>query len=200
MITVSFFRRGKKKDKVKSYESDTHKSLVKKIPGYRSYEDVNERLETDKAIRNYLYQQLLEVMDLWTNASSLLLQQQVTEAWRTGNMIKNTLEKISKLLTADNFDIYRHSTFFETTEVSEWIDVPVLYTLESEMVLILDSMKEEIMEIIDFLNTPNRLPSKKEATKKALEEIERLLTNCNELYVMISDRAELLASFEIVLF
>ncbi len=200
MITVSFFRRGKKKDKVKSYESDTHKSLVKKIPGYRSYEDVNERLETDKAIRNYLYQQLLEVMDLWTNASSLLLQQQVTEAWRTGNVIKNTLEKISKLLTADNFDIYRHSTFFETTEVSEWIDVPVLYTLESEMVLILDSMKEEIMEIIDLLNTPNRLPSKKETTKKALEEIEKLLTNCNELYVMISDRAELLASFEIVLF
>ena len=197
---MSFFRRKNKKNKVKSFEGDSHKSLVKKIPNYKGYNDVDDRLDTDKAIRNFLYQQLLEVIDLWTASSSMLMQQQITEGWRNSNLLTSILDKIKKLLIADNIDIYRHSTFFETTDVSEWIDVSIIYTLESEMVFLLDTIKNEIVVINEKLSTPSRLPSKKELTKEVLNLIEKLVSDVNEIYVMISDRAELLASFEIVLF
>lgn len=185
-------RKSKKTDYELLGDSETHKSLINTISGYKSYEDVKKRYETDQAIRKFLYNKVINLTDTFSKINTYLMQNQMLATWKAANDIKNKLDELQVKLLAPNADIYRHSTFFDTPDVSEWLDIPVIYVIESEMIVLTADLKKEMEMTLSELSNRN------------LDEIANLVgkirADVSELYTMIMDRAELFASFEIVKF
>ncbi len=181
------FKRFKSKKESVKIEDDTLRSLRKTIDEYLGYDNVRERGQTDKALRNYLYNLILEMINTYSTIQTQLMQSQLLSTWTASNAIIAMLNELRSLLITD---VYRHSTFFETPIVSENLEISVLYLLESETILTITDIKEKMESVIQKL--------------EALElfEIERdifqIKSNLEEVSLTISDRAELIASFEIV--
>jgi hypothetical protein len=187
-IIIVVFRRGNKKEL--KYVDETQKSLVNKVPNYKGYENVKDRNPTDKAIRKYLSLKVDENINLFSTVTQKLLQHQILSTWKYSDEIKQKLEQLAKTLNAKDTDIYRHSTFFDTPKVEEWIDIPVLYILESEMIIICDSLRRSLTNLLDQLLGDN--------LSDVESKIKSVRADVSELHTMVLDRAELLASFEIV--
>ena len=177
----------KKPKKFTGRESETLKSLKNYIKEYVGYDDVNDRTKSDKALRTHLYNFILELIDSYSVVQNQLMQGQLLSTWPASNQILNMLNSLRTLLTSD---VYRHSTFFETPDISENIEISVLYLLESETILEIRQIRENVkliskkLEDLDLLDIENDI-------FKVQSDIEAVQTT-------ISDRAELIASFEIV--
>lgn len=179
------FRR--KQKKFTGRESETLKSLKNEINEYVGYDNVNDRSKSDNALRNYLYNIILELIDSYSVVQNQLMQGQLLSTWPASNQILNMFNNLRTLLTSD---VYRHSTFFETPDISENIEISVLYLLESETILEMRQIKENVsliskkLEDLDLLNIEN--------------DIFQIKNDVDAVNSTISDRAELIASFEIV--
>ncbi len=184
---MSFFRRKKKQ---RGYTSEIHKSMVQKIKGYVSYETPEERLKTDQAFREFLYLQLLNISDLFSRIKGYLLQLQILSTWHASEQISKQLQEMKWLLTAPKEEVYRHSTFFDSPKVKEWIDINVLYIIESEMILVSEDIKKHMRTVLERFEG--------EETALIEKEIMIIHKNVNELATSLKERAELLASFEIM--
>jgi hypothetical protein len=97
------------------------------------------------------------------------------------------LNELRNLLTSD---VYRHSTFFETPDVSDNLDLSVIYLLESETILSIQSTKDEMVSVLNKLEALELFEIEK--------DIFQIKQHIEEIKIIISDRAELIASFEIV--
>ena len=115
------------------------------------------------------------------------MQGQLLSTWAASNQILTMLNVLRSLLTSD---VYRHSTFFETPDISENIEISVLYLLESETILEFRATKEDIQNVSKKLEALDLFDIEK--------DIFKIKSNIEEINTTISDRAELIASFEIV--
>ncbi|MHA2027883.1 MAG: hypothetical protein ACW99A_12165 [Candidatus Kariarchaeaceae archaeon] len=177
----------RKQKKFTGGESETLKSLRNNIKEYTGYDDVKNRTTTDKALRNYLYDLMLDLINSYSTVKNQLMQGQLLSTWSASNQILTMLNDLRTLLTSD---VYRHSTFFETPDVSENIEISVLYLLESETILEIRSIKEDIAKVSEKLTALDLFDIEK--------DIFSIKSNLEEVRTIISDRAELIASFEIV--
>lgn len=177
----------RKQKKFTGGESETLKSLRNTIKDYMGYDNVKDRSKSDRALRNYLYDMILDLINSYSIVQNQLMQGQLLSTWPASNQILTMLNELRTLLTSD---VYRHSTFFETPDISENIEISVLYLLESETILEFRSTKEDIqnasrkLESLDLSNIER--------------DIYKIKSNIEEISTTISDRAELIASFEIV--
>ena len=177
----------KRKSKQGVGESETLKSLRNTMKGYIGYNEVRERGPTDKALRNYLYSLVLNMIDKYSQVQNQLMQGQLLSTWSSSNQILTMLTDLRNFLSSD---VYRHSTFFETPNIFDNIEVSILYLLESETIL-------EMRSLIDLMEkTAERLKN------LDLTDIEQnilaIRDSVIEVKTTITDRAELIASFEIV--
>ena len=82
------------------------------------------------------------------------------------------------------------STFFETPDVSEHLEISVLYLLESETILEMRSVKEKMDATTEKLQNLDLMDIE--------HDILNIKATIESVHLTISDRAELIASFEIV--
>lgn len=164
--------------------------MIQKVKGYQSYETPEERKKTDQAFREFMYLQLLDMIDLFSRIKNYLLQLQILSTWHASEQISRQLKEMKWLLTAPKDDVYRHSTFFDSPIIEEWIDINVLYIIESEMILVAEETKNHMKEVLSRFE--------KEETALIEKEIMLIQKNVNELATSLKERAELLASFEIM--
>ncbi|MHA2276292.1 MAG: hypothetical protein ACXAC2_11015, partial [Candidatus Kariarchaeaceae archaeon] len=134
-----------------------------------------------------LYDLMLDLINSYSTVKNQLMQGQLLSTWSASNQILTMLNDLRTLLTSD---VYRHSTFFETPDVSENIEISVLYLLESETILEIRSIKEDIAKVSEKLTALDLFDIEK--------DIFSIKSNLEEVRTIISDRAELIASFEIV--
>jgi hypothetical protein len=130
---------------------------------------------------------MLDLINSYSTVKNQLMQGQLLSTWSASNQILTMLNDLRTLLTSD---VYRHSTFFETPDVSENIEISVLYLLESETILEIRSIKEDIAKVSEKLTALDLFDIEK--------DIFSIKSNLEEVRTIISDRAELIASFEIV--
>ncbi len=185
---MSFFKR--KKTSQAEFSSTAHKSLVGRIKGYKSYTTPENRQQTDLALRKHLHLELLEVKDLFSKIKNKLMRLQILSTWPRAENISKQLDKLIWLMTAPNSDVYRHSTFFDSPRIDEWIEVNVFYILESEAILQLEEVKNEMKRILERFENGD--------TGMIEKEIIFLSEKIDELYTSLMDRAELIASMEIM--
>lgn len=177
---------GRKKKSADS-SNETLNSLRKEIHNYSDYDDVKNRDKTDRALRKYLYDIILELIDAYTAVQNHLMQGQLLSTWSASNQILTLLNELRTLLTSD---VYRHSTFFETPDVSENIEISIIYLLESETILSLRAVLEKMKATAEKLANLDLYDIEK--------DIYSIKSEIDEIHQTISDRAELIASFEIV--
>ena len=177
----------RKQKKFTGGESETLKSLRNTIKDYTGYDDVKDRSPSDRALRNYLYDLILDLINSYSNVQNQLMQGQLLSTWSSSNQILTMLNTLRTLLTSD---VYRHSTFFETPDISENIEISVLYLLESETILEMRSTKKDIQTVSEKLIALDLFDIEK--------DILKIKSNIEEVNQTIADRAELIASFEIV--
>lgn len=177
----------KKKSRTDIQTSETLVSIQNTIKGYSHYTDKRGRTETDKLLRTYLYNNLTELYDLYSKVHHQLMQAQILSAWQASNQIMTSIKELRTFLTQD---VYRHSTFFEAKDISTIIEISVVYILESEIILSINSLQKLSSTIYENLINVDMLDIEK--------NILRFQKNMNEVSVAIRDRAELIASFELV--
>ncbi|MHA2090470.1 MAG: hypothetical protein ACW98K_06385 [Candidatus Kariarchaeaceae archaeon] len=168
-------------------DNETLKALRKTIDSYIGYDDVNDRAQSDKSLRNLLYGYVLDLIDTYSLVQNQLMQGQLLSTWSASNAILAMLNDLRNLLTSD---VYRHSTFFETPDVSDNLDLSVIYLLESETILSIQSTKDEMVSVLNKLEALELFEIEK--------DIFQIKQHIEEIKIIISDRAELIASFEIV--
>lgn len=184
-----FKKRNSSKAKYSETTDETLKSLRKAINGYVDYETLSARRQTDQVFRRYLVDLTLELRSIYSSIQNQLMQGQILSAWSASNQILKFLDETKKILVED---VYRHSTFFDTPDVSANLEISVLYILESETILELNSIKENMNRVIQRLQNLDLLDIEK--------DIYKIKTDISEVYQTISDRAELIASYEIIAF
>lgn len=175
------------KEKNLDTDNETLKSLRKTVEGYVGYNDVRNRKQTDEAIRKFFYERVLELINEYSKVQNQLMQSQMLSTWHASNEILSMLNELRTLLTTD---VYRHSTFFETPDVSDSLELTVIYVLESETILEIRDIKDDTTKIYNKLIDIDLLDIEK--------EVFRVKNQIEEVKATISDRAELIASFELV--
>ena len=180
-------------------QKSPHTTLVESVEGYRSYDVRDDRHKTDTAIRKHLLSSIAKIVELQAKSATFLLTKKILGGWHASNETDKYLASLKKLLDIKNVDIYRHTTFFMTSDISPWIDVPVIYDLEVEMILLTETLFTSLTQLIEALSLFQLTPES--ATQPELEALAiKVAKNVKTLYSMVSERAELLSSFEIVTF
>jgi len=179
------FGSGKKKSEETA--NATLQSLRTTIDNYIGYENVKNRKQTDQGIRKYWYDLVLQILDNYSKVQNELMKGQLLSTWPASNAIINNLKELRTLLSSD---VYRHSTFFETPDVSDSLDIEVIYVLESETILEMRDILGEIEKVKKKLDEMELLDIEK--------DVFRIKDMVDEVNTTISDRAELIASFELV--
>ena len=177
----------KKKSPMRKAASQTLKELRSFIPDYVDYEDQSDRTKTDKAVRYHLINQVLGLITDFSVIQNSLMKGQMLSTWSISNSISETLKKIRAILGKD---VYRHSTFFESSDVTILLELTVLYTLEHECILQLNKLKKEMVEINQRLDNLDMFDME--------GDIVKMRSAIRAIYKDLSDRAELIASFQIV--
>ena len=177
----------KKKSPMKKAASQSLNELRSFIDEYVDYEDQSDRTKTDKAVRHHLINQVLGLITEFSKIQNSLMKGQMLSTWSISNSIGETLKKLRGVLSVD---VYRHSTFFESNDVSVLLELSVLYTLEHECILQLNKLKKDMQETNQRLENLDMFDMEGDIVgmRKAIRAV----------YKDLSDRAELIASFEIV--
>ncbi len=181
---MGLFKRKKQEEFMET--SEVIKDIKRKIPEYKGYRDLEDRLETDKQFRSYIVKQLKDISNDFAEIVGKLIEVRMLNAWGTCDKILKEIKEIEKKVRAPD---YRHTTFFENPRL-EGLDISVIYILESEAFKILDDIKVIGEEILGYLREAN------------YENIDQLISQVfqltNNLIKLLNDRIELIASFEII--
>jgi ribosomal protein S8 len=172
---------------MKKATSQTLKELRELIDDYIDYEDQSDRLKSDKAVRFFLINQVLGLMTDFSKIQNSLMKGQMLSTWSLSNSIGEILKKLRAVLSTKN---YSSSTFFESSDVSVLLEVTVLYTLEHECILQLNKLKKEMQDINTRLESLDMFDME--------TDIVKIRNAIRAVHKDLSDRAELIASFEIV--
>lgn len=187
MFIVELVFKRKNKGGKDSISNSTLRSLRDTIKGYSRYDVKADRKNTDEALRTYLHAGITELYDEFSQVANQLMRSQILSAWQAGNLILKELQGLRGFLVAD---VYRHSTFFDAIDVSSIIEISVIYIIESEIILTIDACKILARKINE------------EIANVMLENVEKdvmaLKKNIDGFSRAIRDRAELIASFELV--
>ena len=181
---MGLFRRKKQEEFAES--SEIIKTIRRKVPEYKGYQEVQHRLESDRQFRSYIVRKLKDISNDFAEIVGKLIEVRMLNAWGTCDQILKELKEIEKRVRAPD---YRHTTFFENPKL-EGLDVSVIYILEQEAFQILDDIKVIAEEILGYL---------REASYEPIDSlISKASKLANQLIKLLNDRIELIASFEII--
>ncbi len=176
----------RKKETAFAESSAVIKDLRKIIPNYQGYENVEDRLETDKLFRSHIVAKLRNISNIFAEIVGKLIEMRMLNAWGVCDRALRELKEIEAKVREPD---YKHTTFFDNPTL-EGLDVSVLYLLESEAFALLEDMK---------VLTEDTLGRLREANFENIDQlVARLVQLANSLVQLLGDRIELIASFEII--
>ena len=181
---MKIFKR--KKQQTFAEGSEVIKEIRKYISEYKGYDDVNYRLESDKMFRSGLVKKLRKISNNFAEIVGKLIEMRLLNAWGLCEKALKELKDVESKLTNPD---YRHTTFFDNPNL-EGLDITVIYVLETEAFTLLDDMEVLTEEIMGKL---------REASFDEIDQlVSRLVQLASSLVKLLTDRIELIASFEII--
>ncbi|MDH5401033.1 MAG: hypothetical protein OEY49_00970 [Candidatus Heimdallarchaeota archaeon] len=181
------FKKFKSSKSLPATDNQTLNGLRRAIPNYIGYDGLKERKSSDNAYRSFLYDKVIKLVDGYSAVQTHLMRNQLLSTWSISNEILNMLTQMRNILSTD---VYRHSTFFDTANVSDILDLSVIYVLESETIVTSSEVVDKVQIINDKLSNLE--------LQNIEQDILATKSDIKEIYTIISDRAELIASFELV--
>jgi hypothetical protein len=97
-------------------EKRLSEKIMTALPGFRGYKEKELRRETDKLIRNHLYERLVEAKSDLKEAYQRLVDNRIMETW-TG--MDRLVAKFDRIAEKINHAFYGYSGFFDAVKIKE---------------------------------------------------------------------------------
>lgn len=97
-------------------EKRLSEKIMTAIPGFRGYKEKELRRETDKLIRNHLYEKLVEAKSYLKETYQRLVDNRIIETWTGMDRLIAKFDRVSEKI---NHAFYGYSGFFDAIKIKE---------------------------------------------------------------------------------
>jgi hypothetical protein len=155
-------------DRVKSQTGLLEKiELV--VPGFHGYKEKEMRRESDKLIRNQIYQKLSDAESSVKDIYRSLVNQGANDTWDDTDHLLARLDRVTERI---NHSEYGYSGFFDSTKVRE-PDLDRMMGYDIQLIQMADSVTAAVQGLKDSVDN-NRLQDAKGKVNDAMKSVDAL--------------------------
>ena len=139
------------------------------IPGFHGYKEKELRRESDKLIRNQIYQKLSDAESQAKDTYRSLVNQGANDSWDDTDHL---LARLDRVMERINHSEYGYAGFFDVTKVKE-PDLDRMMTYDMQLIQMADNISTAIQALKDTVDN-NRLPEAKGKVGDAMKAVDDL--------------------------
>ena len=134
-------------DRTKS-QTNLQEKIMLVIPGFHGYKEKEMRRESDKLIRNQIYQKLSDAESTAKDTYRSLVNQGVNDSWDDTDHLLSRLDRVMERI---NHSEYGYSGFFDSTKVRE-PDLDRMMDYDMQLIQMADTVSTAIQGIKDSID------------------------------------------------
>jgi len=155
-------------DRVKSQTGILEK-IELLVPGFHGYKEKEMRRESDKLIRNQIYQKLSDAEAQAKDIYRALVNQGANDTWDDTDHL---LARLDRIMERINHSEYGYAGFFDSTKVKE-PDLDRMMGYDMQLIQMADNVTTSIQSLKDVLDN-DRLQEAKGKVSEAMKVVDAL--------------------------
>ncbi len=155
-------------DRVKSQTGILEK-IELLVPGFHGYKEKEMRRESDKLIRNQIYQKLSDAEGQAKDIYRALVNQGANDTWDDTDHL---LARLDRIMERINHSEYGYAGFFDSTKVKE-PDLDRMMGYDMQLIQMADNVTTSIRSLKDILDN-DRLQEAKGKVSEAMKVVDAL--------------------------
>ncbi len=155
-------------DRVKSQTGILEK-IELLVPGFHGYKEKEMRRESDKLIRNQIYQKLSDAEAQAKDIYRALVNQGANDTWDDTDHL---LARLDRIMERINHSEYGYAGFFDSTKVKE-PDLDRMMGYDMQLIQMADNVTTSIRSLKDILDN-DRLQEAKGKVSEAMKVVDAL--------------------------
>ena len=155
-------------DRAKS-QTSLQEKIELAIPGFHGYKEKELRRESDKLIRNQIYQKLSDAESQAKDTYRSLVNQGANDTWDDTDHL---LARLDRVMERINHSEYGYAGFFDATKVKE-PDLDRMMSYDMQLIQMADNVTTAIQALKDSVDN-NRLPEAKGKVGAAMKTVDAL--------------------------
>jgi len=155
-------------DRVKSQTGILEK-IELLVPGFHGYKEKEMRRESDKLIRNQIYQKLSDAEAQAKDIYRALVNQGANDTWDDTDHL---LARLDRIMERINHSEYGYAGFFDSTKVRE-PDLDRMMGYDMQLIQMADNVTTSIRSLKDVLDN-DRLQEAKGKVSEAMKVVDAL--------------------------
>jgi len=155
-------------DRVKSQTGILEK-IELLVPGFHGYKEKEMRRESDKLIRNQIYQKLSDAEGQAKDIYRALVNQGANDTWDDTDHL---LARLDRIMERINHSEYGYAGFFDSTKVKE-PDLDRMMGYDMQLIQMADNVTTSIRSLKDVLDN-DRLQEAKGKVSEAMKVVDAL--------------------------
>jgi len=155
-------------DRVKSQTGILEK-IELLVPGFHGYKEKEMRRESDKLIRNQIYQKLSDAEAQAKDIYRALVNQGANDTWDDTDHL---LARLDRIMERINHSEYGYAGFFDSTKVRE-PDLDRMMSYDMQLIQMADNVTTSIQSLKDVLDN-DRLQEAKGKVSEAMKVVDAL--------------------------
>ncbi len=155
-------------DRVKSQTGILEK-IELLVPGFHGYKEKEMRRESDKLIRNQIYQKLSDAEAQAKDIYRSLVNQGANDTWDDTDHL---LARLDRIMERINHSEYGYAGFFDSTKVKE-PDLDRMMGYDMQLIQMADNVTTSIRSLKDVLDN-DRLQEAKGKVSEAMKVVDAL--------------------------
>ena len=155
-------------DRVKSQTGILEK-IELLVPGFHGYKEKEMRRESDKLIRNQIYQKLSDAEGQAKDIYRALVNQGANDTWDDTDHL---LARLDRIMERINHSEYGYAGFFDSTKVKE-PDLDRMMGYDMQLIQMADNVSTSIRSLKDVLDN-DRLQEAKGKVSEAMKVVDAL--------------------------
>ena len=160
-------------DRVKSQTGILEK-IELLVPGFHGYKEKEMRRESDKLIRNQIYQKLSDAEGQAKDIYRALVNQGANDTWDDTDHL---LARLDRIMERINHSEYGYAGFFDSTKVKE-PDLDRMMGYDMQLIQMADNVTTSIRSLKDVLDN-DRLQEAKGKVSEAMKVVDALENEYN---------------------
>jgi hypothetical protein len=167
-------------DRTKS-QTNLQEKIELLIPGFHGYKEKEMRRESDKLIRNQIYQKLSDAESQAKDTYRSMVNQSLNDSWDDTDHLLSRLDRIMERI---NHSEYGYSGFFDSTKVRE-PDLDRMMNYDMQLIQMADSIAASIQAIKDSIDgdRTQEVKGKVSDAMKAVDALENAYNGRKQIIV-----------------
>jgi hypothetical protein len=161
-----------KKEHVEKAKSEMRliERIMAEIPGFRGYKQKELRRETDRLLRNYLYEKLSKAKDGLRVVFQEVVNKKIVEVWNDMDRLMARIDKVSEEI---NHASYGYSGFFDVVKIEEE-DLDYMVEFDSKLVENVREIGTRVQKFEDdvMAGKVKNIRAHMDGVREALEHLE----------------------------